>query len=201
MRHALARAATLLLLALAAACAKQPGPGTLVVVLPEEGTIGGVDVKAGDTETLLNQPYASSSSNAVTGSSTATLDQAQVDAAFGAALAARPMMPRKFVLYFKTDSDELTDESLVAFEDVFKDLAARPHYEVTVIGHTDRVAEADYNVKLSYERALKVRDMLAQRGLPTDMITVFGRGENDLLVPTEDEVAEPLNRRVEVTVR
>jgi len=201
MKRFHARAAVLALLALAAACAKQPGPGTLVVVLPEEGEIGGVEVQAGGTSTLLDRPYASASNNAVTGSSTATLDQAQVEAAFAAALEARPILPRKFVLYFKTDSDELTDESLAAFEEVFADLAARPHYEVTVIGHTDRVAEAGYNVELSRERALKVRDMLAERGLPTDTITVFGRGENDLLVPTEDEVAEPLNRRVEVTVR
>lgn len=199
-RH-LARAAAIGVVALLAACAKQPGPGTLVVVLPEEGEIGGVDVQAGGTETLLDQPYASASNNSVTGSSTATLDQAAVDASFGDALAARPMLPRKFVLYFKTDSDDLTDESRAEFEEVFGDLAARPHYEVTVIGHTDRVAEADYNVTLSLERALKVRDMLAERGLPTDTITAFGRGENDLLVPTEDGVAEPLNRRVEVTVR
>lgn len=201
MHGSLARAAAVALLAVLAACAKQPGPGTLVVVLPEEGEIGGVDVQAGGTSTLLNQPYAAASNNAVTGASTATLNEAQVDAAFGQALEARPILPRKFVLYFKTDSDELTDKSRAAFEEVFADLAARPHYEVTVIGHTDRVAEADYNVTLSRERALKVRDMLAERGLPTDMIEVFGRGENDLLVATEDEVAEPLNRRVEVTVR
>jgi flagellar motor protein MotB len=30
---------------------------------------------------------------------------------------------------------------------------------------------------------------------------VAGRGEREPIVPTEDEVAEPRNRRVEITVR
>jgi outer membrane protein OmpA-like peptidoglycan-associated protein len=33
------------------------------------------------------------------------------------------------------------------------------------------------------------------------MMSAVGRGERDLRVPTEDNVREPANRRVEVTVR
>jgi flagellar motor protein MotB len=34
-----------------------------------------------------------------------------------------------------------------------------------------------------------------------DRIVATGRGENDLLVRTPDETAEPRNRRVEIMVR
>ena len=54
---------------------------------------------------------------------------------------------------------------------------------------------------LSLRRAERVRNDLIGRGIPGDKIQVAGRGEREPLVPTEDEVAEPRNRRVEITVR
>jgi hypothetical protein len=38
-------------------------------------------------------------------------------------------------------------------------------------------------------------------GHPREQVSVAGRGEREPIVPTEDEVAEPRNRRVEITVR
>ena len=38
-------------------------------------------------------------------------------------------------------------------------------------------------------------------GIPAERIQAAGRGERELLVPTEDNVAEPRNRRVEINVR
>lgn len=46
-----------------------------------------------------------------------------------------------------------------------------------------------------------MRGELARIGIPADRIQAAGRGEREPLVPTPDEVAEPRNRRVEVTVR
>jgi outer membrane protein OmpA-like peptidoglycan-associated protein len=46
-----------------------------------------------------------------------------------------------------------------------------------------------------------VRDLLVAEGIDPAMIQVTSHGEENPLVPTEDEVAEPRNRRVEVTVR
>jgi outer membrane protein OmpA-like peptidoglycan-associated protein len=40
-----------------------------------------------------------------------------------------------------------------------------------------------------------------RRGIAPDRITTAGRGEREPLVPTADEVAEPRNRRVEISVR
>ena len=70
-----------------------------------------------------------------------------------------------------------------------------------VIGHTDTVGSLAYNDKLSLARAERLRDMLVELGIPAERIHVAGRGKRELLVPTEDNVSEPRNRRVEINVR
>ena len=86
-------------------------------------------------------------------------------------------------------------------ERLFAEVARRKAVEVQVIGHTDTVGTTEYNDRLSHERATAVRDMLIQRGLHTNFIRVIGRGERDLLVPTDDDTPHPKNRRVEIIVR
>jgi OmpA-OmpF porin, OOP family len=50
---------------------------------------------------------------------------------------------------------------------------------VVVIGHADRIASEEYNRKLSEERALAVRQYLAQAGVEPDRVQVEARGESD----------------------
>jgi outer membrane protein OmpA-like peptidoglycan-associated protein len=70
-----------------------------------------------------------------------------------------------------------------------------------VVGHTDRVGSNAVNVPISIERANAVRDLLVRDGVDPAVIEVTSHGEEHPLIPTDDEVAEPRNRRVEVTVR
>jgi outer membrane protein OmpA-like peptidoglycan-associated protein len=51
------------------------------------------------------------------------------------------------------------------------------------------------------ERAEAMRMILENLGVAKDIIQVSSHGEGNPLVPTEDEVSEPRNRRVEVLVR
>jgi outer membrane protein OmpA-like peptidoglycan-associated protein len=46
-----------------------------------------------------------------------------------------------------------------------------------------------------------IRARLVHDGISTGSISVAGRGQLDLAVKTADQVAEPKNRRVEITVR
>ncbi|HSE92215.1 MAG TPA: OmpA family protein, partial [Methylomirabilota bacterium] len=73
--------------------------------------------------------------------------------------------------------------------------------EVVVVGHTDRVGSVQQNDALSLQRAERIRGELLQLGLPAHQVGVAGRGEREPLVQTEDEVPEPRNRRVELTIR
>jgi outer membrane protein OmpA-like peptidoglycan-associated protein len=71
---------------------------------------------------------------------------------------------------------------------------------IEVVGYTDSAGPADFNEQLSQRRAEAVADALAAEGLPRESITVRWHGEEQLSVPTEDEVHEPDNRRVSISM-
>ena len=71
---------------------------------------------------------------------------------------------------------------------------------LSVVGHADTVGSVQYNQGLSERRANRVADALAERGVPRDAMTLAGRSELEPAVVTADNVREPLNRRVEITL-
>jgi len=190
-------ALALTLLMLASCSSRQ----SLFVVLPNpDGSSGAVTIEDGQKSVVLDQPYAAGE---VRGGAAAPVkvDQAQVQQIFGNAIAAQPVLPSHLVLYFEKDSDTLTPESQRQYQAVFADIKRRPVYEVEVIGHTDTLGNPPHNQQLSMSRAEMIRDRLVHDGISPKSITVAGRGQLDLAVKTADQVAEPKNRRVEITVR
>lgn len=171
-----------------------------VVVLPEDGAIGGVVVERGSEKTVLDKPYAEASHGAFGGSS-GTSSETAVKATYGDALTAQPIPPKSYTLYFIEGSDELVPDSKAAFEDVFKEIAARKAAEIVVTGHTDTVGAPKDNDKLSRERALSVEKLFVARGISADSLIAVGRGQRELIVPTPPNTPEPRNRRVVITVR
>jgi len=110
-----------------------------------------------------------------------------------------PFAPRVYVMYFVEGTTDLTPESLPILEALRA--AAKPDSDVQITGHTDTTGSDEINDKLSYERALEIRSALVKQGLPFENAKAVGRGERELRVPTEDNVSEPGNRRVEVILR
>jgi outer membrane protein OmpA-like peptidoglycan-associated protein len=129
------------------------------------------------------------------------LSPAEIQADFGAALAAEP--PASFVcqLQFRTGSGQLEPGTMAALVQVMMEIHRRDSREILVTGHTDTTGDADYNMKLSLERAQKVREYLLRNGVNPEFLSVAYHGKGDPLVPTGDHVDEPRNRRVEVIVR
>ena len=105
------------------------------------------------------------------------------------------------MLYFEAGGNVLTPESQAALTTIRQEIAERAASEVMVIGHTDRVGSVEGNDRLSLQRAEGLRDLLVESGVPAEKMEAVGRGERDPLVPTADEVDEPKNRRVEISVR
>jgi outer membrane protein OmpA-like peptidoglycan-associated protein len=130
-----------------------------------------------------------------------TMSRDDAQEIFGAALAALPPPPRHFTLFFRFDSEELTDESTVLLRDVLRLVQDHPASDVIVLGHTDTTGAAARNFDLGLRRANKVRALLVASGLRRSRIDVTSFGEREPLVKTGDGVFEPRNRRVEVTVR
>jgi outer membrane protein OmpA-like peptidoglycan-associated protein len=191
--------AAIALAALLGACASKP-QGTVVLLPDAQGKDTAVTVKQAGGELLLDKPYAAANLTSG-GPQPATSSAGQVQAQFGSALAARPLPPAQFTLYFVEGKDEFTDESKHDFDGVFAEIAKRPVPDVLVIGHTDRVGTDPFNDALSKARAEVVRRALVARGIAPGNIVVVGRGKREPIVPTADGVAEARNRRVEILVR
>ena len=197
MNKLVARAALLTAL-LVVGCA---GPTETVVLLPnpaERETA--VTVTQGERQVVLAQPYAGARLSRGGAEAFASNTQ-EVQVRYGAALAAQPLPPAQFTLFFVEGKDEFTDESKRIVDSVFAEIARRPVADVIVIGHTDTVGSDTANDALSRQRADVVRAAFAARGLAADKVVTIGRGKRELAVPTADGVAEPRNRRVEILVR
>jgi outer membrane protein OmpA-like peptidoglycan-associated protein len=195
-------AAALLAAALAAGCASEPVSPALFAVLPApDGHVGTIVVHRDGEDRVIHSAYGSEQLRPDGSLAAGKLSEAEVRERFGTTLAALPVPPATFLLYFLTDSDELTAASKVELEHVFAEIKRRPLPDIVVIGHTDTIGSRSYNDRLSLARAERMREMLVERGIPAERIQARGRGERELLVPTADEVREPRNRRVEINVR
>jgi outer membrane protein OmpA-like peptidoglycan-associated protein len=207
-----------------------PATKEMVVVVPSaDGHVGMVVVERGDDRVILNEAYATSRVTsdgqihleklqpkevpALPQSQSSSLERApapqpaleRVAAAlpmFQDAIAAMPPRPVSFLLYFVTGTDDLTEASKLELARMLEELRRREVAELVVIGHTDRVGNAQANDELSLARAERVKaEFVAQGIAPAERIRAAGRGGREPLVPTENDVDEPLNRRVEINVR
>jgi len=129
------------------------------------------------------------------------MKQEEILKIFGEALSAQPELPLRFLLYFQRGTTELTAESQRQISEILAAIEARKSKDISVVGHTDRVGSRETNYRLGLERVESVKELLVSKGVDPSGIEVASHGEDNPLVETEDEVAEPRNRRIEITVR
>jgi outer membrane protein OmpA-like peptidoglycan-associated protein len=180
--------------------APDKAPELFAVVPARDGHVGAIVVRGPQGEQVVNSAFGAVR---IAGASQtpSILDASQVREMFGDTIDALPGTPTSFTLYFLEGKDELTAESQAQLDDVFAELKRRPLPDIVVIGHTDTVGALDFNDRLSRARAERMRELLVERGLPADRIQAAGRGKRELLIPTDDNVSEQRNRRVEINVR
>ncbi len=187
---------------LAAGCACAPATPALFVVIPSaDGHVGKIVIQSGGQTAVVETAYGSQRVRSDGRVEAATLSEGEVRSVFGPTLASLPGKPTSFTLYFLEGKDELTPDSKAELEKVFSELQRRPLPDIMVIGHTDTVGGLEYNDRLSRARAERLRDLLVGLGIPAARIEAAGRGKRELLVPTEENVSEARNRRVEINVR
>jgi outer membrane protein OmpA-like peptidoglycan-associated protein len=72
---------------------------------------------------------------------------------------------------------------------------------VDVVGHTDNVGSADYNLDLSRERAGSVARYLTSQQLDPNRFSVDGRGKSQPIASNSTASGKQKNRRVEITIQ
>ncbi|MHB9881143.1 OmpA family protein [Pacificimonas sp. ICDLI1SI03] len=101
-------------------------------------------------------------------------------------------------VYFALDSADLTEDGRERLDRIATAYEATPGTGVTLAGFTDTTGTRPYNEELSAERATAIQNYLVEQGIPASEMEVEAHGQSDLLVDTENNVAEPENRRVRV---
>ncbi len=70
---------------------------------------------------------------------------------------------------------------------------------IRIEGHTDTTGTREANLALSWRRSVAAVSYLQERfGIPASRLEAVGRGQDDLLIKTGENVDEPRNRRVHV---
>ena len=189
-----------IIMILSAGCAKK----NLVVLLPDpDGKTGRIEVINQGGSQTLNEP---NKAVAVKSSQTAPeppvqLREDQVKKLFGETLNALPPVVAHYILYYKKDSTDLTEESERILDDILGLVPQINPAEISIIGHTDRVGTIENNFRLGLDRASEMKNLLVSKGIKENIIDVSSHGENNPLIRTADEVEEPNNRRVEIVIR
>ncbi len=176
-------------------------PTTTVVLVPDEdGVVGRVVVSTQQDEYVLTQPmtFVQVSERI---SPLKEMDQETTSRVFGPALEMQVPQPVSFQLYFQSGSSIPASASSELLPEIVQLINERPYPQVSIIGHTDTMGDKELNNLLSLERAEAIRAMLADEGVPSEIMEVSAHGQNDPLVPTGPDVSEPRNRRVEIFVR
>ncbi len=107
-------------------------------------------------------------------------------------------IPGPYLVFFDWDKSDIRPDAQAVLEEAAANFHEFGIARIVVTGHADRSGSDAYNIALSERRADAVRAALAALGVPDAQIDEFWKGESEPLVPTEDGVREPQNRRVEI---
>ena len=105
------------------------------------------------------------------------------------------------VFYFKVNSYDLSSESrqlLLKKIDSLKH--ALKNYSIKISGHTDNSGSENLNYELSQKRAMTVKNVFVESGIPAENISVSFNGANFPVASNETKEGKQLNRRVEIKI-
>jgi adhesin transport system outer membrane protein len=180
---------------------------SLVVLLPDpDGKVGQIEVTTDKGAQRVAQAYHSIQTGARDDapSVSAPMDQKAIMSLFGQTLAAQPDPRFRLwtgTLYCKFGSVELVDSSSKTLPGIIKNFKNNSPLEIYVIGHADRVGPEKHNINLSHRRSVWIKDTFIASGIKSKIILISFYGEAKPQVYTEDEIPQPLNRRVELVAK
>lgn len=104
-------------------------------------------------------------------------------------------------ILFATDSATVNSGLRSDLAALARNLQDYPNSTIEVIGHTDNVGNAGYNLSLSRRRAASVASVLYDYGVPSSRVVTIGRGEDQPVASNLTPAGRQQNRRVEIIIR
>ena len=109
-----------------------------------------------------------------------------------------PIVSLHYTFYF--DDINLLENSKKELNSMLEKIAKIKNPIIMIIGHTDTVGSEKYNYQLGLKRANEIKKFILASKIKSLKIEARSYGETNLAVPTEDNIAEKRNRRVEVFI-
>lgn len=103
-------------------------------------------------------------------------------------------------IQFELDSYVLRTESYAILDQIYREMRKDSNAKFNVIGHASIEGTAEYNQKLSVDRANAVKIYLVNSGVNPNNLNVIGKGATEPIASNDTESGRSLNRRVEIKV-
>ena len=104
------------------------------------------------------------------------------------------------IVYFSSDSTDLTPESQTTLQKQSKWLAQYAQFTVTIEGHADERGTREYNIALGARRATTVRNFLAQNGVQAARLRTVSYGKERPVAVCNDISCWSQNRRAQTVL-
>jgi outer membrane protein OmpA-like peptidoglycan-associated protein len=101
---------------------------------------------------------------------------------------------------FSTGKSDLSSAAQVALARLSGIVLNYPSLQLAIGGYTDSTGSADFNQKLSEQRAKGVLDFLVTQGLDPGSLSSQGYGPSDPVADNDTAKGRQLNRRVEIVI-
>jgi OmpA-OmpF porin, OOP family len=102
-------------------------------------------------------------------------------------------------IYFEKGTGKLLSTSYPSLDGLAKAFIDHPSMEISINGHTDKLATEEEEKRISKEKAKEVYDYLRSKGV-TNQLVFKGFGSSQPIAPNDSEEYKIKNRRVEVTI-
>ncbi len=173
-----------------------------VTLLPEEGgRVGVIEfVDSSGKEHLISKAWETLAIDKSGKADSKLLDEKTVMQKYGNTIAAMPPKPLSFMIFFGSESADISSESKKELELAIEEIKSKKASLVMCAGHTDSLGEKEYNRALSLRRANSVVKYLIAHGVDKNIIEARHYGDANPLVKTTSG-ASAKNRRVEIIVK
>jgi len=109
-----------------------------------------------------------------------------------------PSPDQTIIIYFKTNSNELTDEAFKTLHQIAEYMIHSPEAKITIKGYTDSTGHYQYNINVSKFRANIIKSYLVGTGVDSSKIDSLGLGPAHPVATNSTAEGRRANRRVEI---